>query len=511
LTDSREEAVIFSYLRYFFDFQDAKTPADLKDNPADPAIQANQKDYIIDAVSNTMTRWNGPENFYQIVHSGNVVILPEDPKKKLEIDPARNIRLRPILFVQSMPQAGSAHFKISIREGCRANMGSHNGLGQLSEIDHQRSLGPSTKWKRPIGALTIAHETGHALSLGDEYTEDARTASYRRPGFYGYSPGSPYVLDEKAIMKTNRNVRTRCFWFMAPWANSVLNEKDGYFVQMDENCFRLPPHASAPAFSFQNFPLAQKTDHRAGSRGYFDMFLYAFGSDAFSNGELVAGHNITGIFVLFVKLKIDYHEDNFSKVWQATYKIDEAINNSFNKRPSKQIGKYYATGEVHTGTPSHTVFDKCLIHVSPRFLISNFETALSGNANLDKIRKKYAEANDVLKEPGGTYDPHATKTAYGGLVRAIEDAFGPHFEIETRRIHSGSSNTAWDPAIPGKPGKLIVNCTSADWHNEVGPLICDRFQEMLGMAVAVASSVKSSDYLTIVQNLITKNAQVHSF
>lgn len=372
-----EQAVLLQHFRTSFVFApgpnppaSTKTTDDLKRAFMTPAIDALH------------TRWNGPDSTW---NPGRARISPIDPTKdpgKLEVDVLR--------FHQCVPDARAAIRATVVAnvDGARDFMDSGGGLTQTQE----QNVLPQTTGD--VGWFTAAHEMGHGGGLLDDYCELWNHCSYNQPGVVPLVPGDPYMLDDtdgrESMMKANKIVRPRNFWHLAEWVHAVL-AGDPLQVKHGTSTYKLPHHAST---SFGNLPRirsylsfcydsildAPVTIATVAKPARCDLYLYALGSDAYSEDVLTGRANSSiafdGIIVVMVHLGVKVHgvvdHDQLSAY---ASKITSTLRARFG---------YRCCADVTVGTRR---FERALIHISPRVLISTAAQP-ANSAYLDQIEAK---------------------------------------------------------------------------------------------------------------------------
>ncbi len=310
-----ESALAMSYIRLAFNFNPPanpkpRNPAIGPDNPpefnplavpmnlAPPAARA----WVDTALVNIPRRWTGPDGS----HNPTVAAIVSRAAG------AGALRAKYMMFGQSLPRA-SAHFELGMfrnnppvgggpTPSVRAYMGSDTGYGTLDQGDNLATA-----------FFTAAHETGHGISLGDEYIEQVHspgtpppTGPYPSPwvlSFDSNQPGGPYQQDETntavpgqaGMMNANDEVRARYVWHVAEWMR--VNLGSPFDVSHNNKTFTLPAITqstiglAAPAqdrFTLVNWPLRQTYGvTRAGSpRVQHDAFLYQLGHDDYADTRL---------------------------------------------------------------------------------------------------------------------------------------------------------------------------------------------------------------------------------
>lgn len=331
-----EVAVIFQYFRFHFKFE--KLRGDDARNWVNKAIR------VIEG------RWL----------EKNVLLLPDDLGK---YKTAFFVRW----FVQSV-EKNICHTEIEVVD---------KGPEFRSYMDDTNA-----KWREKAiedseGSLVAAHECGHGASLDDEYLECWKSCSYFLPGFGDFKPGSPYVLDEQSMMKTNIKVRPRYFWHHCELLyQHFIPQKTRFNVVRhilgDESAYCIPYNETLPSSNYKsyfNFPLAQKKDYHNNGKGWFNLYFYPLGKDAYSQAVLKATQQFDSILVIKVQMLFSFQKVNCSfayihdflkEIYRSIYNLNYLINGD-----TKDAFKIQ--GEIED-----RFYSSCYIHLSPRFLVENF-------------------------------------------------------------------------------------------------------------------------------------------
>jgi hypothetical protein len=351
-----EVGVSLSYFRFFFNFDPGFKASNNK--TAVGHHPPNRDQWVNEALKKIPGRWTGPDGVF---NPGPAFIIPQDTS-------AHKIKSRVVWFAQNLPRAIS-HYEIGVFEATppetwvRGYMGSDDGIGALDKTDN----GPDSS-----GWFVSAHETGHGGSLGDEYVEktastDGSGASLpapRMPGFDSFSPGSPYVFDDRAMMNGNYDQRARNLWHVAEWMRSLA----GFPFEVEHNSrkYRIAAHHQAPAKSHVNFPLGSRRNIETGDHGKFDVFFYPLGLEDFSAAILPnrtpsgSASPFDGLLVVVVKMQFDFHIDNATTIhtnlqrWNA--RIHDELNYKF----------------CYRGTFGGVSYNRALLLFSPRYWSNHY-------------------------------------------------------------------------------------------------------------------------------------------
>lgn len=379
--DATEVGACMVYLRLFFNFN-SNIKASFNPNAVPLNLTGNTAlDWIETAILNLLHRWNGPDIVGKITFNpGSAIILPSNPADK-------KFKAKVIWFSQSLPKEKS-HFEIGVFKdttdpgGVRGFMRSKPGEGVLGETDNaplfvvtKTDASGNTTVQNFTGFFTFAHESGHGGSLVDEYIEP--TTSGNIPGFDSYSPGSPFSLDDQAMMRANREVRARHYWYIAEWFRQLEgNNKIEYKVNYGPHNYILPHISDDPKNNFKgepvkNFigwPAAEKDDQKLGPHGKFNIFFYPLGEEKYSAeflpGLAKSSGTFNGLIIVLVKIEFDFPTNDSTKIRNFISNADSKISIKFNF-PNKFGAKGSILGKN---------FDRILLNFAPRYFAKNFST-----------------------------------------------------------------------------------------------------------------------------------------
>ncbi|HSP88346.1 MAG TPA: hypothetical protein VLN45_09450, partial [Ignavibacteriaceae bacterium] len=361
------------YLRQFFNFNsDIKASFNPKAEPLN-LTGSTAKDWVEKAILNLLRRWNGPDKAgtpEKTFNPGAAFVLPVNSSEK-------KIKSKVIWFSQDLPKEKS-HFEIAIFKdktqpgpgGVRGFMRSNVGEGVLGETDNEPLFNitmPDGTKADFGGFFTFAHEVGHGGSLVDEYIE--LTASNGVCGFDSNSPGSPFKIDDEAMMRANREVRARHYWHVAEWFRQLDEKKIEYKINHGGHDYFIPHHSNEPQKNFIGHPLAEKKDQELGEHGKFDIFFYPLGKEEYTNKVLpgivdkLGAGDFDGIIVVLIKMEFDFPIKNSAKIDKFLKEIDTRISGRFHK--NLKIGVNGNLGKK---------FNRIFFHFSPRFFAKNYST-----------------------------------------------------------------------------------------------------------------------------------------
>ncbi|MGA9292895.1 MAG: OmpA family protein [Ignavibacteriaceae bacterium] len=369
------------YLRQFFNFN-SNIPTSLNPNAKPLNLTGNAaKDWVETAILNLLRRWNGPDittSPATTFNPGAAFILPLNPAEK-------KFKSKIIWFSQDLPKEKS-HFEIAIYDdktkpgpgGVRGFMRSSVGEGVLGQTDNTplfKVTMPDKTTRFFGGFFTFAHEVGHGGSLMDEYIE--LTASGGVCGFDSNSPGSPFKIDDQAIMRANRQVRARHYWHIAEWFRQLDEKKIEYKINHGTHDYFIPHHSNEPHKNFIGHPLVEKNDQEFGDHGKFNIFFYPLGKEEYSNkvlpgivGKLGAG-DFDGIIIVLIKMEFDFPIKDSTKIDNFLKGIDSRIFARFHT--NLKIGV--------NGNVGGKKFNRIFLHFSPRYFAKNYSTTVRNDTN----------------------------------------------------------------------------------------------------------------------------------
>jgi hypothetical protein len=250
-----------------------------------------------------------------------------------------------------------------------------------------------------VASFTAAHETGHGISLGDEYIEQVHTpptppGASQHPvpwvlSFDSNQPGGPYQPDEvntaipgqSGMMNGNDQIRGRYLWHIAEWMR--VNVGSPFDVDHDGRIYTLPPITqstlaltvpTADRFTLVNWPLRQSVGvTRAGAPHVrHDVFLYQLGHDAYADVRLPSAvRNIAspppptvgayeGIMVTVVRMTFTFPPGTSNAAIHAFLTgIDARINTTYCFR-------------WKAGGNAGSALQRVLLHFSARYFSPNY-------------------------------------------------------------------------------------------------------------------------------------------
>lgn len=495
------------YFRFFLSFNPAPPPAPppppppavappwapLPSNfhPPTPAaaIATNRAQYGSNLSLNVCNRWNGHDT--QNTH--RTEFLPQQNTDKL--------KGQALLFIQIVNSNTRAHFTLDVVRqsrpgepgagvlGGRAWMFAIQGVGELSENSS------SMEQEHSRNSYTAAHEVGHGGGMPDEYNERWNSFSYNEQAITGNTPGDAYEMDDQLIaaggtvattqkdggmMVGNVNVRNRYFWHSAEFTRNAtllagVGGAGGIALKVKYDTFddyRIPSHGAAPARSHIYWPLRDSINRNAGPRGLHDVVVYPLGKDRYSQNILPQGP-FDGILV--VTVKVEYTLATTAPAGSANERtwiqwilprLTQAVANALNN-------KFYATGTAAQGTPQSWTFTKCLIHFSPRYIVTNQNT--------------------------------------GARYTTLRTNNGVHFTAQITDTNPNAPNTRWGGAAPNRQMILEYNSASpaAVMQSQLQTGFANKFCAMLGLAEN-AAAVTANDLLPLVQSVIGTNGAVRT-
>ena len=448
--DDDEKSTVLNFFRFSFKFT---TTGSLKSGMA---TKAQQAEYKHKALVNIMQRWNGPDSY-----------LPADralvePREKTT--PETRFAAQVIRFLQEVPDA-RAHIRLEVVNQNRCDMGSYNGIG------HFKDSSPNPGGD---GDFAAAHECGHAGGLEDEYTERWTTPSYFQPSFRGHLPGDPFLPDgthwagvpgvsvsdadvaasSGSIMKNNVRPRARHFWMQAEWLQMLYDKK--FQVKFNSYTYVVEHHKNNAnsklnsvtfqrTFAFWPRAMTAGADNLPTVDGKkpprYNAFLYQLGTDYYTKQVLPAKSQSVasalsgvptpsadaydGLLIVQVNLDLDWNvstdhveiRDNLAKM---TKRVAKAHN--FRNWASFQAGAPFQ-------------FNRCLLHFSPRFIVTTFSNDHS-----------YCEGLGITE-----------KSEYDSKVSKIRQEHGFHVSVIVDQSTSKhSKKRGFDLSNPSEPSLYLT-------------------------------------------------------
>lgn len=346
------------YLRLFFNFN--KT-SDKPDDSQPHNISATaQKDWVQTAIMNLLKRWNGPDikggSSPQNFNPGSAEIISADTTKL-------KFTSKVIWYSQQFPR-NKSHFELGIykhddaAKKVRGFMRSSTGVGVLDKIDNQ----PNS-----TGFFTFAHEVGHGGSLVDEYIEQTTPTTFPLAswldGFDCNSPGSPFSLDEKSMMRQNKEVRARHSWHLAELFRKLDTNNFDYKVKHNNNEYSLPHLSGAPVKNFVGWMDKRELNVERTDHGKYDLFLYPLGKDEYTTKVMPALTKkpgiYDGIFIVLIKMQFNFPIDNATTIHNFLNNINSRIYKKFNFK-------------FGIKNKSGALYQNCLLHFSTRYFADDY-------------------------------------------------------------------------------------------------------------------------------------------
>ncbi len=347
LDDDTERAVMFQYVTFELDFEDDFE--DDEDGEEDDDFTVKQGTYARTAIDQSIARWAGPDDAY---NPGRPRIIKTSGGPAMEVDT--------MWFCQSHPD--HSRYQITVKLERRRTHMTDAGTGDWGMGDHAAG---------DDGSHAAAHELGHAMSLPDEYSENATKCSY------GLLPvcsngifGDPYRGDTTAMMKGNRHVRARYYWHLAEWLHT---EGLGDFrIEHDGRRYQLPHQTNnqiGALRTFVNWPLSAWS-YNPGAGPTCDVYVYALGNDAFTRG-LIDGFVPRGLIDIDIKLSVtaalDPEWDHDRGTYYKTQTTLDLMSDMVASR-SYGLGKRWKA----SGTVGDIALTDCLVRFNLRFLVETY-------------------------------------------------------------------------------------------------------------------------------------------
>lgn len=257
------------------------------------------------------------------------------------------------------------------------------------------------------GWFTAAHELGHVMGQPDEYTTTDWEPSLDLPNISEFrrSPGEPYGFDDRAMMNTNRWVRTRSFWHLPLWAQDHKCFPDDAPIAVKQGSRNFSPVITPRRQSRVQWP-ALLTDAATvnavaggawagasfGPRGLCDLFVYVTGRDDWTARDLggAGAEGFDGVVVVRVKMAWRVGASGeYDDLRSHLLRVQSGIESQFNS----QAGRRLVFRGTFDGKPA-----RLRVLFAPRFVCRTFPTGDGADKYLDSIglppvTKPYNEAN----------------------------------------------------------------------------------------------------------------------
>lgn len=402
IIDETEIAANLHYFRLHFSFNfDLTKKEKKKGRQASTLSGSDARKFENHNCTIVMDRWNGNDK----ENKSRARIVPKDEK-------FGKFKAYSLWFLQALTDSDSekAHTKLKVfNDNAGRPFMNSKGTGELNETRVDAD----------------AHEAGHGNSLVDEYVERWRSASYRQPGFYSFSPGSPFDFDFRAMMKGNIEIRARYFWHAAEWLNKLYNTE--FEVHRRTHKFHINTHPEKTKHTFISFPQKSEDNVKSGERGKYDLFLYSLGEDEYNSDVLrktksgkASVDPFDAILIVLVKMRFDFHTNDHTTIESGLANISSGIRDQFNQ-------KFYASS-------NQLGFKHCLLHFFPRYLVKNY----SGDPEL----KKYMGVSN--------------KVEYSTKATSIKSQYGLHFDVETKASGDSQWTETWLDKLFGNINDLRI-------------------------------------------------------
>lgn len=353
----KEVGAVLRYHRFSFDYTTSVNT--LQTEPT-----SKHEEWTRDLMVDLSKRWNGDDG----VNAERARLRPQTDSTGPE--------LKVVTVAQTCPKP-KAHFHVKlVAEDETSSMEATMGTGKLRVL----AANPTTN-----RGFAAAHETGHTGGLPDDYHPSTLGVPAEESN---HIPGSPYVTDTQAMMKSNREVRARYFWPVAEWLRSVSGFANAkYEVKHGASVYKLPylPTANVRR-SLVAWPLAGKIHARPAPNGHCDVYLYLLGDDEFSRTVLpglAGGGTFDAILVVmhiaaFSSVPVLSEARRKQLFAACNQKIHGTLNN-------KVIASF--TVKPADGPPQ---VRRCLVHFMPHFVFG-----ASARAHLDVALVNVGESLDI--------------------------------------------------------------------------------------------------------------------
>ncbi len=482
--DSKEFALNMRYCRYHPDY--SKAPKTFKDENG-KVITFDKDEYSKNLAKNIVKRWNGPDQASpgNVFNSGNLLIKPISNSDG-------SIVIKPFYFVQIVP-LNRAHFLINVN----TDRGATDAAFGTAHFEPEASTSTSSGW------FIAAHETGHAGSLPDEYTEPDFYCSYGFPSFACNTPGDPFsiVPGNGAMMNGNIFISLRYFWHSAEFIRKAMDvpmlveETTGNKTRS----YHIRNHEKAPHRNFTNLPLFIESNAGGTPRGKFDLYLYQLGDDDFAH-LLVPDLIFDGILVVNVKIRFTLGDAKKHKhVIKPIKGVKSKIIDNYNDFPSL----YEVKGDF-----SDVNFKHCLIYFYPRFLIDNLVIDLKDKDNQNFLK---GLGFKLTPDDGNPKKTNATQAAYNVKVNAVDNSGPSHDDIQSHPHHfkvtvSKKLKSEWKSS-----NHLDIGADVSDETNpaSLGDEFLPFFGDMVGLDTSTSKNLAAKeDILSKIVKKAIPNAEI---
>lgn len=342
--DTNEENVVFRYHRMSFDFTSEESLLNPSGGaPAD--IEDQRVKWVTTFVRTCADRWNGNDGVNN-TRAWIVEDKADEPKLRTQV----------VTFLQRLDQPRAQFHIKTIAEDGTSSMEPKKGTGKL------RVNAGADSVDRGFAA---SHEIGHTGGQPDDYAPSVKGQT----GFgSNHTPGSPFILDVNAMMKSNKQVRARSYWHITEWLrqmNPFTTKK--FQIEHGGYIYKIPHynHDDRPGRNYTHWPVKAKIFHAPANPIYFDSFLYFLGQDEYS--RVVLPSQPDGILVVVIKALFEFtgytNKDNIIK--HVLNKLNQKINTALNN--TRVHAQFSLPGIDRGGT---NTFEKCMLHFSPRFEVT---------------------------------------------------------------------------------------------------------------------------------------------
>ncbi|MDB4930055.1 MAG: hypothetical protein JWM10_2539 [Myxococcaceae bacterium] len=338
------------------------------------------EDYQVRFVRTVLDRFNGLDAKNG---QGRAELLPKDASKPIKV---------PVVSFIHVSFEEQAHFKIKLTDSSKGGRDNRSqaGLGATGNAAPQDS--------GTVNGFVNAHEHGHQSAFPDEYNERWDAASYGQASFYSTLPGDPFEMDGRTkefqvdnspLMNGNHTFHNRYYWQAAEWVR--LATRIGMKVKLGAKYkeYWLPPYPTAHETRrhYGFWPVSPSTNDQvlvargglAANRAKLDLYLYALGADSFPiealpKKEVPAGTEpYDGLLMVTVRLKVNawgVKKDAADDLKALAHALAR-VGRRFDSAKTRKLNHAWTIAGMHgRGTPQEWDFQRCLVHFSPRLLIS---------------------------------------------------------------------------------------------------------------------------------------------
>jgi hypothetical protein len=376
-----EMALALRYNRLSFDFTNPSNvwspPANAELPAANPFLtlgNAARMAWAQTFIDTTLARYNGHDGVSEA--RPWLVLSPPAPSP-----PPSPPRTQVLSISQYLDQdRAHHHFRSLAPYGGSWTSDSGDGQVRVNAVTHDAGTGGNDAWGVALSGrgLAAAHEIGHAGSLPDDYPEnDDIHRNYRSLHLLG----SPYRLEDRALMHYNWYLRPRYLWHVTDWMRTLPGMADlNLAVRMGgHNVDYWMPHYpnAAPRRTFANWPVRFTIGQdAAGATRFYDTTLYFLGEDDYSTRVLPrrygAGARVDGILIVSIRVRLALQDVGTVNPANRAAIRDGITNNIIgwtNQLLNPPGAGRFARFQVAAGPREMPCFNRALVYFLPSVLV----------------------------------------------------------------------------------------------------------------------------------------------